>query len=100
MAFKRLKSLKKRLAKDTILHQCYTEQMEQTIKDEFAEQIVDNEIILVHKMWCISHHPASKPKKPDRVRIVYKCAVMSNGKSPNDFLVKGLDLINSLVGFF
>ena len=39
------------------------------------------------------------PKKPEKIWIVYDyAAALSNGKSLNDFLMKGRDLMNSLVG--
>ena len=38
------------------------------------------------------------PKKPGKVRIVYDCAATTEGKSLNDFLMKGPDLMNTIVG--
>ena len=100
MALRRLDSLKKRLSKDQTLHQRYTMQMEKTIEMGHAEQIPVTETSpsCGLKEWYIPHHPVLNPKKPDKVRIVYDCAASADGKSLNDFLMKGPDLMNSLVG--
>ena len=51
------------------------------------------------KQWYIPHQPVVNTQKTEKVRIVYDCAAASsNEKSPNDFLIRGSDLMNSLVG--
>ena len=99
IAVRRLQSLKRRLIKDPDLHRCYTEQMESNIQMGYAEKVPMQELSSGIKQWYIPHQPVVNPKKPEKVRIVYDCAAASsNGKSLNDFLMKGPDLMHSLVG--
>ena len=98
MALKRLDGLKKRLLKDTVLQQRYTDQMQSTIQLGYAEELPPNDLVENTKVWYIPHHPVLNPKKLEKVRIVYDCAAIADEKSLNDFLMKGPDLTNSLVG--
>ena len=99
MTVRRLQSLKRRLIKDPDLHRRYTDQMESNIKMGHAEKVPLQELSSGIKQWYIPHQPVVNPKKPEKVRIVYDCAAASSyGKSLNDFLMKGPDLMNSLVG--
>ena len=98
MALKSLKSLKKRLLKDPILHQRYTEQMESNVQKGYAELISVDDQFCGSEEWCsIPHHPVLSSKRPDKVRISYDCVASAEGKSLNDFLLKGPDLMNFLV---
>ena len=64
-----------------------------------AEKVPIQELSSGIKQWYIPHQPVVNPKKPEKVRTVYDCAAASsNEKSLNDFLMKGPDLMNSLVG--
>ena len=48
--------------------------------------------------WYISHLSVTNPKKPDKVHLVYDLAAVVGSKSLNNFLMKGPNLTNSLVG--
>ena len=98
MAESRLVSLRKRLQKDPVLHEKYQTQMAILLQAGFAELVPAEELTTPFKEWFIPHHPVFNPKKPEKVRIVYDCAASAKGKSLNDFLMKGPDLTNSLVG--
>ena len=99
MAVRRLQSLKRRLIKDPDLHRRYTDQMESNIQMGHVEKVLMQELSYGIKQWYIPHQPVVNPQKPEKVRIVYDCAAASsNGKTLNDFLMKGPDLMNSLVG--
>ena len=96
MAVRRLQSLKRRLIKDPDLHRHYTDQMESIIQMGHAEKVPMQELSSGIKQWYIPHQLVVNPKKTEKVRIVYDCAAASsNGKSLNDFLMKGPDLMNS-----
>ena len=100
MAVRHLQSPKRRLMKDPDLHRRYTDQMESIIQMGHAEKVSMQELSSGIKQWCIPHQPVVNPQKTEKVRIVYDCAAASsNGKSLNDFLMKGPDLMNSFVGF-
>ena len=100
MAVRRLQSLKKkRLIKDPDLHRRYTNQIKSNIQMGHAEKVPMQELSSGIKQWYIPHQPVVNPKKTEKVRIVYDCtAASSNGKTLNGFLMKGPDLMNSLVG--
>ena len=42
--------------------------------------------------------PSPKPQKPSKLRVVFDCAAKFKGVSLNDALVKGADLVSSLIG--
>ena len=64
----------------------------------YAEVVPEDEIDNDRRKWFIPHHPVINSKKPEKLRVVYDSAAKSCGKSLNDFLMKGPDLMNSLVG--
>ena len=64
----------------------------------YAEKVPNHELQAPPRQWYIPHQPVLSAKKPDKMCVVYDCASVSADKSLNDFLMKGPDLINSLVG--
>ena len=98
MDMSRLNSLKKRLLRDNVLRERNVDQMEGLISKGYAEEVPPDEIDAATKEWYLPHHPVLNSKKPDKVRIVYDCAATAHGHCLNDFLMKGPDLMNSLVG--
>lgn len=68
--------------------------MKSIIENGDAEEVNDNE----ENAWYIPHFGVFHPKKPDKIRVVFDCAAKSQGKSLNDFLLPGPDLMNSLLG--
>ena len=98
MATRRLQHLKRRLEKNPDLHQKYTEQMEAYIKKGYAKVVQDKEASAKRRMWYLPHHAVINEKKPGKVRIVFDCAARLCGQSFNDHLMKGPNLVNSIVG--
>ncbi|XP_055543765.1 uncharacterized protein LOC129729278 [Wyeomyia smithii] len=78
MAVSRLKGLEKRLAKDPELRRRVNEQIESYEKKQYV-RVVTN------------------PRKPNKIRMVWDAAAKANGVSFNDMLLKGPDLLVSLV---
>ena len=93
----RLAYLKKRLEKDAELQKRYVNVVESYITNGFARRVneADNE---APGRWFLPHHPVFYPHKPDKVRVVFDCGARHKGKSLNDQLLKGPDLMNNLVG--
>ena len=70
---------------------------------DFMQSIIDNgdaELVDDHKddAWYVPHFGVFHPKKPDKIRIVFDCAAKTDGKSLNDYLLAGPDMMNSLLG--
>ena len=89
--------MKKRLEKDAGLQKRYVNVIESYITNGFARRVneADNE---APGRWFLPHHPVFDPHKPDKVRVVFDCGARHKGKSLNDQLLKGSDLMNNLVG--
>ena len=49
-------------------------------------------------VWYLPHHPVVNLSKSGKLRVVFDCAAKFNGTFLNDKLMKGPDLVNSLVG--
>ena len=98
MALKRLDSLKKRLLKNPELREKYSLQMQKMIDSGYAVKVPRNEVKTSNREWYIPHQPVFNTKKPEKVRVVHDCVATACNKSLNDFLMKGPDLVNSLVG--
>ncbi|KAK4329183.1 hypothetical protein Pmani_000412 [Petrolisthes manimaculis] len=99
MAEKRLKSLARRLSRDSSLHDRYTYEMEQMLSKGYAERVENSQIEgTPGKIWYIPHHNVFNPKKPDKCRIVFDCAAEYEGTSLNKRVLQGPDLTNKLVG--
>ena len=98
-ALVQLKSLERRLGKDTELKERYT----QAIKDYFWKRyIVEVDKSDCFKMsnareWYLPHHPVVHPHKPGKVRRVLNGAAKFQGQSLNNSLLTGPDLLQSLI---
>ena len=97
VAENRLESLRRRLEKDSWLHQHYTETMQTYLEKGYAEPVEDGCSGSGHS-WFLPHHPVLSPNKPRKVRIVFDCASRCKGVSLNDELMQGPQLMNSLLG--
>ena len=93
----KLNSLKKRLDRNLELRQKYTAVIEGYLAKGNAEK-VEKEETESEASWYLSHHAVSHLRKPDKVRIIFDCGASFNGKSLNQQLLQGPDLLNSLVG--
>ena len=99
MAFRRLLSLKGRLAKDNELRTKYAQTMQSYLTTNYASEIAENEQVQNESplSWYLPHHPVIHPLK-NKVRVVFDCSAKYKGVSLNDSLMSGPSLTNSLVG--
>ncbi|XP_063838164.1 uncharacterized protein LOC135087291 [Ostrinia nubilalis] len=94
-AHQRLINMEKKLDKDPALKTSYEEQIENLLKNGYAEKAP--ETTTPGRTFYLPHFAVMHPikKKP---RIVLDAAAKFNGKSLNDALLPGPDLLQSLFG--
>ena len=93
------KGLRRRLNKDSGLHEQYTKFMNNVESSGHAEKVPDT--VLAHedgRQWYIPHHAVFNPNKPEKIRVVYNCPASYSGVSLNKLLLQGPDLTNRLNG--
>ena len=96
-AQRRLQYLKRRFEKSPDLRKKYTDQVETYIQKGYAEKLPENDPGGVRN-WYLPHNCVVSPRKPGKVRVVFDCAAKSYVQSLNDHLMKGPNLVNSIVG--
>ena len=94
----RLWNLRKRLEKDDGLKRRYTEVMNSYLDKKYAYKADPKSTGLSEDRWYLPHHAVLHPKKPEKVRVVFDCSASFRGKSLNQQLLQGPDLLNSLIG--
>ena len=98
MALYRLKSLGKKLHKDSDLKDKYIEGINDLLEKGYATKVPEEDARRCDgKVWYLPHHPVVNPNK-DKLRIVFDCAAKYGGYSLNDKVLQGPDLTNKLVG--
>ena len=97
LAHARLLQLKRKLLRDSSLHQRYTETVNDYIAKGCAKE-VNNMDANLKRVWYLPHHPVINVNKPEKLRVVFDCAAKYEGISLNSQILQGPDLINSLVG--
>ena len=100
LAETRMKYLYRKLQKDNSVKAAYVKCMEGYIRDGYARKVCDAELMSdgQYEVSYIPHHAVTNPKKPGKVRVVFDCAAKYAGKSLNDHLYTGPDIVNSLLG--
>ena len=77
----------------------YSEFIEDLVKRGYARRVPNNIPDTEDgKVWYLPHHNVVHPKKSDKVRVVFDCAVKYHGVSLNDNVLQGPDLANNLNG--
>ena len=97
LANARLRQLKRKLCQDPMLHQKYTESVQDYIAKGYAKKVNDADTNSKH-VWYLPYHPVINVNKPGKVRVVFDCAATYNGISLNSQLLQGPNLMNNLVG--
>ena len=99
VAKQRLFCLKQRFTKDDDFRGKYTKVIFSYLQQGFAQQ-VPHEHLNNHTgpIWYLPHHAVTNSHKPDKVRVVFDCAAKYKRTSLNDNLIRGPNLMNSLIG--
>ena len=97
VAAKRLEYLKTRLVTNQQYCKDYTKFMTDVLVEGDAE-VVPKEDMDNRNSYYIPHHGIHHRKKPEKIRVVFDCSSIYQGKSLNSLLLQGPSLLNSLVG--
>ena len=99
MAKQRLASLKRRFTKDDDFRGKDTKVISLYLQHGFAQQVPHEHLNnYAGPTWYLPHHAVTNPHKSDKVKVVFDCAAKYEGTSLNDNLIRGQDLMNSLIG--
>ncbi|XP_066922770.1 uncharacterized protein [Clytia hemisphaerica] len=98
LAVTRLLSTERRLEKLPEIKQIYSSKLEDYVKIGHVQELTKDEAAKTSsKTNYIPHHFVLEPNKPGKIRIVWDASARFKGTSLNDQLLKGPDLLNSLV---
>ena len=98
LAVTRLLSTEKRLEKVPEIREIYVSKIDDYLKDGHVKELTKTESsITTSRTNYIPHHFVLEPNKPSKIRIVWDASAKFKGTSLNDHLLKGPDLLNSLV---
>lgn len=94
-ALTRLRGVIKKMQADEGYSLRYRERVQHLFQNDFAKQLVSTEV--TPKTWYLPHFGVDNPNKK-KLRLVFDAAAKANGRSLNDYLYKGPDLLMSLFG--
>ena len=93
-----LKSLEKRLDRDPLLREKYTETIREDISKGYVITVNPHDpSSRAEREWYLPHHPVLNPNKPGKVRRVLNGASKFHGTSLNRSLLVGPDLLQNLI---
>ena len=94
-----LKSLEKRLSRDTSLKENYANTIREDLEKGYLITVHDAHKVEQRsdKEWYLPHHPVTNPKKSGKVRRVLNGAAKFHGASLNKSLLTGPDLLQNLI---
>ena len=95
-AEKRLEQLGYRLRRDVDYRQSYCNFIDKLIENEHAEEVTCPESD-ASNIWYIPHFGVKHPRK-DKLRVVFDASAKHGNTSLNDWLLKGPDQMNDLLG--
>ncbi|XP_062714812.1 uncharacterized protein LOC109426713 [Aedes albopictus] len=99
LALRRLQSLEKRLAKDQELGEKVSSLIRDYETKGYAHKITQEELESTDpsRVWYLPLGVVRNPKKPEKVRLIWDAAAREHRLSFNDMLLKGPDMMTSLV---
>ena len=95
-----LYALECRLDRDLQLKEAYQASIVNDVEKGYIKKLSQREVQATasSRVNYLTHHPVKNPKKPEKVRRVYNAAAKYEGKSLNDFIYTGPNLLNPLFG--
>ncbi|GBP20091.1 hypothetical protein EVAR_13863_1 [Eumeta japonica] len=95
-ARKRLTNIENKIDRDPAFAAAYTAQIKKLIENGYARRLENR--AQVRDCFFLPHFAVTNPNKPNKIRVVFDAAARFEGKSLNDYLISGPDLLNSLTG--
>ncbi|OXA48116.1 hypothetical protein Fcan01_17420 [Folsomia candida] len=97
MAESRLSCAEKKMDRNRAAGSAHVEKINEYIMKGYARKLDPSEVNNNEsKAWYLPHFVIDKPHKPEKYRLVFDAAAKIHGKSLNDYLLTGPDLLNSL----
>ena len=93
----RMRTLKRKLERDPEFREEYVRFMDDMLQKGYAEKVIQAADAEGEKVWYIPHF-GTYHKVKRKLRIVFDCAAKYKGVCLNDTLLKGPDLVNTLIG--
>ena len=98
MALRRLLQIERKMTRQPELAEQYHRKIEDYVKKGYACKLTPEEAALEPPhTWYLPHFSVVNVNKPGKLRLVFDAAAKAGGKSLNDALLPGPDLLNSLV---
>ena len=98
VALHRLQALTKKFSKDPQHYEHYKTFMASLFEKGYAEEVPKTEMTSKKYSYYLPHHGVYSASKPGKVRVVMDGSAKYQGQSLNDQLLKGPDLMNTLLG--
>jgi hypothetical protein len=98
IALHRLQALIKRFKKDSQHYEHYKKFMQDLFQKGYAEEVPKCEMTRATHSCYLPHHGVYNSAKPGKVRVVMDGSAQYQGQSLNNQLLKGPDLMNTLLG--
>ena len=96
MAFSRLKSIEKKMDSEPSFAQFYCSKIQEYLDKGYAVKLTNAVDYPSPKTWYLPHFGVTNVNKPNKLRLVFDGAAKVRGKSLNDFLITGPDLLKPL----
>ncbi|XP_053691447.1 uncharacterized protein LOC128739964 [Sabethes cyaneus] len=98
MALKRWQCLDRRMKQDPVLAKAVKDKIEDHIRKGYVRKLSEEEIQAKHsRVWYLPMFPVVNQNKPGKTRLVWDAAAAVHGVSLNSVLLKGPDLLTSLL---
>ncbi|XP_065077557.1 uncharacterized protein LOC135700826 [Ochlerotatus camptorhynchus] len=98
MAYRRWQCLDRRMKRDEEFAKTVTTKMDEYVDKRYVRKLSDDELNMHQsKEWYLPVFPVVNPNKPGKVRLVWDAAAPAYGVSLNSLLLKGPDLLTSLL---
>lgn len=97
MAMSRLRCLERRLDANVSLRDMYTTKINEYISNGYFVRASADDLNERRK-WFVPHFAVFNVNKPNKIRVVFDAAAKASGRSLNDYLLQGPDMLKALTG--